>query len=112
MKAVTETGSLINHVMSQATTVIPQVGMGATMLSWTDRTAGTIVKVTATQIHVQRDKATRTDTNGMSEVQEYSYERDENAWIAIFRKTKRGYRDECGRGLAIGYRSQYHDFSF
>jgi hypothetical protein len=110
MKAGTETGSLMNHVMSRGETK-PEVGMGATILMWTDRKAGTIIKVTPTQVHVQVDKATRTDTNGMSESQEYAYERDTNGAVYVFRMTKRGYRCN-GNGLGIGYRRAYHDYSF
>ena len=111
MKAGTETGSLINHVMSRQGPVEAVVGMGATVLMWTDRKAGTIIKVTPTQIHVRLDKATRTDSNGMSDCQSYSYEADPAGSVYIFRKTKKGYRCH-GQGLLIGSREQYHDYSF
>ena len=62
MKAGTQTGSLVNHLMSQDTPIAPEIGMGATILSWTDRNAGTIVKITPKQIHVQEDNAERTDS--------------------------------------------------
>ena len=112
MKAGTETGSLMNHVMSRSHVNTPKVGMGATILMWTDRKACTIVKVTPTQIHVQEDKATRTDSNGMSESQTYNYERDQQAPVLVFRLTKRGYRNNCGNGISIGHRAAYHDYSF
>jgi hypothetical protein len=110
----TETGSVVNHLLSD-TQGEPEavVGMGATILMWTDRHAATIVKVTRTQVHVRRDKATRTDKNGMSESQEYTYEADPTATVEIFRKTKRGWRATGGgKGLRIGDRREYHDFSF
>ena len=110
MKLGTETGSLVNHVASTSDTV-PEVGMGATILMWSDRKAGTIVKVTPTQIHVQEDTATRTDKNGLSESQEYTYEPDPKGSIRIFRKTKNGYR-WSGRGLWVGVRQAYHDPTF
>lgn len=112
MKAGTETGSLVNHLYSEESSLKPEIGMGATILYWIDRHAATIVKVTPTQIHVQRDKATRTDNNGMSESQEYTYEADVLAPVEIFRKTKRGYRDSRGNGLRIGSRKEYYDYSF
>lgn len=112
MKAGTETGSLMNHVMSRLATPTPEVGMGATILMWTDRHAATIVKVTPTQVHVQQDKATRVDKNGMSDSQDYTYEPNPEAPIQVFRKTKRGWRDRSGQGLGIGYRCEYYDFSF
>jgi hypothetical protein len=114
MKAGTETGSLVNHVMS-ANAVKPEVGMGCTILHWTDRSAGTVVEVSKSgkTVKVQGDKITRIDKNGMSECQDYMYERDETAGIQTFRLTKRGWRGVGGGpGLALGYRRAYHDYSF
>lgn len=99
------------HLYSRATPE-PEIGMGATILCWTDRHAGTIVRVTPTQVHVQRDKATRIDQNGMSETQGYSYEPNPDAPIEVFRKTKKGYRNSAGNGLLIGRRDAYYDYSF
>jgi hypothetical protein len=114
MKAGRDTGSLINHMMSYGSGVKPEVGMGATILCWTDRHAGTIVKVTPSQVHVQHDKATRVDKNGMSEAQEYRYEADPNGSVEVFRwsKKKNGYRNAAGNGLLVGRREGYYDFSF
>lgn len=112
MKAGTETGSLTNHLYSRVKRLEPKVGMGATELRWTDRKAVTIVKVTPTQVHVQYDIATRTDKNGMSENQTYSYESDPSSPVEIFRLTKKGYRSKSGSGLLIGERDEYYDFSF
>ena len=107
-----ETGSLMNFVMSISTAPKPKVGMGATILCWTDRHACTIVKLTPKTVTVQRDKATRIDKNGMSDCQEYSYEKDLNGYTRIFRMTKRGWRDTSGNGLMIGNRDEHYDFSF
>lgn len=109
-----ETGSVTNYLLSGTDgEPTPKVGMGATILMWTDRHAATIVKVTRTQVHVQRDKATRTDANGMSESQSYSYEVNPAAEIEVFRKTKRGWRKSGGgAALRIGDRHSYHDYSF
>lgn len=114
MKLGTETGSMVNHLMSGINgSPVPQVGMGATILMWTDRHAATIVKVTPTQVHVQRDIAKRVDSNGMSEMQTYLYEADPTADVEIFRKTKNGYRKAGGGySLRIGDRAEYHDYSF
>ena len=112
MKAGTQTGSLTNHVYSRMVSPTPAVGMGATILLWTDRDAATIVRITPTQIHVQRDIAKRLGTIEMSEDQDYAYSADSTAPIVIFRKTKRGWKDTCGCGLLIGTRDHYHDYSF
>ncbi len=107
-----ETGSLFNALMSGTEQPEPVVGMGATITRWTDRSAGTIIKVTKATITVREDIATRVDTNGMSEVQEYLYATDPEGRTYTFRKTKRGWRCPEGHGLGIGYRKAYHDHSF
>lgn len=114
MKLGIETSSLANHLLSGSVGApTPEVGMGATILMWTDRHAATIVKVTPTQVHVQRDRVVRVDSNGMSESQSYRYEVDPTAEVEVFRLTKNGYRKPGGgHGLRIGDRREYHDFSF
>ena len=102
MTTRTETGSLINHLINQTVSDEPKVGMGVTILQWTDRRAATIAKVTRTRIHTVCDKAVRIDRNGMSEIQEYEYEPDPNGRVDVFRMTKRGYRNASGNGLLIG----------
>ena len=111
MRLGSETGSLNNWMMAQYG-VDPEIGMGATILGWTDRYPATIVKVTPTQIHVQRDLYRRIDKNGMSEIQQYEYEEDRQAPVEIFRKTKRGLRDKAGHYLSVGERERYYDYSF
>lgn len=114
LKAGTETGSLMNHAMSRSASPAPEIGMGATILMWTDRHAATITWVSASgkSVRVQRDRAIRADQNGMSESQAYSYERDEQGKSMTFRMTKRGWRSPRGCGLAIGHRAEYYDYSF
>lgn len=112
MRLGTETGSVMNHIYTTSQQVAPAVGMGATICFWSDREAATIVKITATQIHVQVDHAKRIDNNGMSECQTYEYSPNTSAPIIVFRKTKRGWKNASGNGLLIGVRRQYHDFSF
>jgi hypothetical protein len=95
--------------------------MGATVLGWTDRYAGTIVDVGLDgSFTVQEDKAIRTDKNGMSESQEYEYERNLNGRRFLFRAVRRGKAKgqlreggkANGSGVLIGDRRKYHDFSF
>lgn len=107
-----ETASLFNALMSNPHQPEPKVGDGATITRWTDRTAGTIIKITKCTIVVREDKAERTDKNGMSEVQEYAYTADPEGRVYTFRKTKRGWRCVEGHGLGIGYRKAYHDYTF
>ena len=115
MKLGTETGSLINHVMANSGQAKPEVGMGCTIFSWTDRHAATIITVSPSgkTVKVQRDIAKRTDTNGMSEVQSYEYSPDPEARVLTFRLTKKGWRSTDTSGsLGIGFRKAYHDYSF
>jgi hypothetical protein len=112
MRAGTETGSLINHLYSRAIQPAPEVGMGATILCWTDRHPGTIIKVTPTQVHVQEDHAVRLDKNGLSECQKYAYSINPEGRVHVFRKTKKGYRNTAGNGLTVGGRDKYYDYSF
>lgn len=133
MKLGTETGSLVNHLFSRATNgqTRPHVGMGATVLSWTDRHAATIVSVRTLNykrwtvvVGVQEDDARRVDSNGMSESQEYVYSPRPDApvrywacaangrWDSV-RMNERGRLVKAGSGgLVIGRRETYHDFSF
>ncbi len=92
---------------------VGMVGMGATIVMWSDRHAATIVKVTRTQIHVQQDNARRIDGNGVSIYQEYEYTPNPKAKIIVYRKTKRGYRETGGGSwLRIGEREEYYDPDF
>jgi len=133
MKLGTHTGNVFNHLDSRAVRgePAPYVGMGATMLQWTDRHAATITKVfkhgKTTYVIVTRDTATRTDKNGMSESQEYTYSSNLNGTEHIFKKnpktgfwkevrfnnaTKRYVQMSHGTGLKIGVRDEYYDYSF
>ena len=136
MKLGTQTASMTNHIMSRAVIGQPEptVGMGATILCWTDRHAATIVEVFFAgkgksgphlYVKVQEDKATRTDQNGMSEMQRYEYAPNPQGRIYTFRREKNGawtpvvFSEKAkrwckveGEGLRIGERAKYHDFSF
>lgn len=131
MRLGTQTNSLTNHILSRA--VIgqpePEVGMGATILCWTDRNAATITKVWTWRksmfVTVQEDTAKRVDKNGLSECQVYEFSPNPNGATYTFRrlgdgrwqgahfntKTQRWSKSE-GEGLRIGERNKYRDFSF
>lgn len=112
------TNSLVNNLMANSAYPAPEVGMGATRLSWTDRHPYTIIKIiNATTIEVQADRYRRTDNHGMSEVQKYEYEADPEGSrdIVTLRKNgrwvRRGESSKHGTAFAIGFRQKYHDFS-
>lgn len=135
MRLGTQTGSFTNHLLAASTRgqPTPEIGMGATILSWTDRHAATIRSVEQYRgkllVSVTRDRAIRTDSNGLSECQRYEYEPcseaprewfwfdgatwreasiDESTGRRKFRIARKG----SGYGLAIGYRKSYCDPSF
>ena len=114
------TGSLFNHIMT--TSVQPAIVLyqGATVLHWTDRSAGTIIQISenAKELIWQKDIAKRSDNNGMSESQTYEYTRNENGEIIVFtlrkngRWIRKGQTMRNGTVLSIGHRSEYYDYSF
>jgi hypothetical protein len=129
MKLGSETGSMVNHLYSRMTLdePAPYVGMPATLLSWTDRHPGTVIEVNMDKryIVVQEDDYRRVDGHGMSEDQDYEYIQNLNGSTYIYRKTKHGeWVMHCinpetkrlvqsrGRGLYLGKRERYYDFSF
>lgn len=112
-------GSLNNLLLSGSNGApVPVVGMGATILGWTDRYAATIVEVSKTKhrVGVKRDKVKRLDNNGMSDSQRWLCVPDPNSPVEYFSRRKDGgyaavgSRSACR--LRIGERNHYYDFSF
>jgi hypothetical protein len=98
---------------------VPIVGMGATILGYSDRHAATVVRVSKNgrEIDVVEDVSTRIDKNGMSEDQEYEYSsgngspmtftlRKNNRWVRGGESMRHGSR------LTLGVRDSYYDYSF
>ena len=133
MKLGTQTNSLTNHLYSHMVKgqPEPEVGMGATLLSWTDRYAATIVKVWRMPkkgtIHlvVRQDHSIRTDNNGLSESQKYEFAPNPRGYGHTFRLGRSGRWEEIaysehtkrwhmikGLGLRIGEREEYRDPTF
>lgn len=127
MKLGTQTGSLVNHIMSQGSSKEPQIGDGATILCWTDRNPATVVFIDQVKniVGVTDDSYHRLDSNGMSESQEYEYISNPNGFVRYFRKNKQNqyiqvtlnketnrWNKTNGNNLIIGRREKYHDFSF
>ena len=113
------TGSLVNLIYANSAEPVPAVGMGATILRWTDRAAATIVEVSPSgkSLKVKGDRSIRTDDNGMSDAQSYRYEPIEDIRPITYtlRKNGRWVRQGDpmnGESLAIGIRDTYHDYSF
>lgn len=113
------TGSLINHLMSVSPSrTVPEVGMGATQVCFSDRHAFTVVEVSKSgkRITVQQDKATRTDKNGMSDCQDYTFEPNPNGSKHTLSLRKNGRWIEVGGSqsdftYSIGHRAEYYDYT-
>lgn len=118
-------GSMMNSLMSGGTNPEPEIGMGATILMWSDRKPATITEVLRYKsgpkkgqiraVKTRADRAIRTDSNGMSDAQSYRFEPmldvPESTWTlrkdGSFRKQGDQYTQ-----LAIGFRDAYYDYSF
>lgn len=103
----------------------PKVGMGATLLGWTDRYAATIIEITGGVLTVREDHAKRIDTNCRSDHQLYEYTAnpaggvsqyrlDNGVWVGVTfnDRTKRFDHEAEGYALIVGIRDHYFDFSF
>ena len=114
------TNSLVNMIHGNSKYPEPKVGMGATLLFWTDRNPCTIIEVSKNgkTIKVREDKYKRTDNRGLSESQDYEYfdNPDGCEYVFTLRKNgswvKKGDSMKDGLRLAVGRREKYHDFTF
>lgn len=114
MKLGRDTNSVVNAILSSTRgEPKPEVGMGITLLHWTDRSAGTITRVgpSGMTFWFREDKAIRTDSNGMSEVQDYRYEPGEGRERRAVHG-KRDWKEVRGSRIRLGERRAYHDYSF
>jgi hypothetical protein len=123
------TGSLVNALYALESVKVPNIGDGATILSWTDRHPATVIDIEEKGRYVyvttQDDNYHRVDKNGMSDAQTYLYSPNPEGAIRHWRINQRGETDrvsinpETGRwnkwgsgGIYFGRREKFHDFSF
>lgn len=93
---------------------LPAVGLGATVHSGGDRRAYTVIAVSKSgrKVTLRRDKATRTDSKGMSESQSWWYEPNPEGETRIaYRQQDGSYRVE-NHLVTFGKRDEYYDFPF
>lgn len=93
-----------------------ELGDGVTISLWTDSHACTVVRRTKNTLWAQRDKAIRTDNNGVSDCQEYIYEPDPNGTVYVCHWSEKhaGFfygGTQQGRMISVG-RHEYYDYSF
>lgn len=114
-------GSLHTILAAGSRSAAPEVGAGATLLSWTDRHAATVVSVSADgrTVEVQRDIARRVDGLGMTDSgQRYEFTPDPDAAVDTYtlrrngRWVRKGEPMRQGAALLIGARDEFYDFSF
>lgn len=114
------TGSLFNNLYGESRQPEPIIGMGATILGWSDRHAATVVEVgkTKREVVIQRDHAKRTDTNGLSETQTYEYIANTDARKDTYTLRKdggwvrKGESLKSGQRIMLGRREEYADPTF
>ena len=134
MNIGTQTNSLINNIYSRMTVgaPVPEVGMAATTLSWTDRHAATVTAVTelkskvwAYEIRVVEDKvlviagsthdgsATFAFAPGIyNHADTYRMDRKTGAWVHGYINQDTGKFKKSTGGLILGRRDHYVDPSF
>jgi hypothetical protein len=144
MKLGTQTVSLVNHLMARGTIGQPEpvVGMGVTLLMWSDRNAGTIQAVSKDNkgrviLEITQDDSKVIAGSAHDGSAEYEYterpdgyryifqQQDNGAWQEMTHKVK-DYAENGdailskrlskvsggGKGLRIGERESYRDPSF
>jgi hypothetical protein len=94
----------------------PEVGMGGTMFGWSDRHAFTVSRVSPSgkTAWIVMDEETRTDKNGMSDCQNYSYAPGEGGEIKVRLSTNGQWYNGTKKSnkVAFGHRDSYYDYSF
>lgn len=102
-------------VSTVASPITPDVGMGVTILHYSDREPATIIEMSATgkRMVVQLDNYERTDKNGMSSDQTYTYSPNLYGLKIKVALTKKGWCVSNSTSYVfIGTRRRYYDYSF
>lgn len=92
----------------------PQVGMGCTTISWTDRNPCTIVSVSKSgkSFEFTYDDYKRIDNNGLSGNQTWEYTSQPDAPRYKARLCKDGRYKHHGQTILVGVREKYDDPHF
>ena len=123
MRLYSETGSLMNHMMSSSSRQ-PKVGEGATILGWTDRKAYEVISVSkdGKEVVLQRYSPRRADDRGMTDAQEYIYDTLIESYLTLRFRYGRWYEKYegekgekpfyCKAHVIFGEKMEYYDYSF
>lgn len=128
MKLGTQTGSLVNSLMSNRVCSEITVGAPATFLSWSDRSPGTVIKVfekgAYTYLNVRRDRVEyHDDCSGNYDIVDgndefystFRFKTDGSSGfqnVSINPETGRYVKNGREGGLTIGVREYYYDPHF
>lgn len=111
-----ETNSLQNLLMANTVGCPrPEIGMGVTIIGWTDRHPGTVTWVSPSgkTLRFREDDYRRTDDRGMTDSgQQYEFTPNPAAPEREARLTSKGRWRAKGQSIVVGRREKYHDFSF
>jgi len=118
----TETGSLVNHLLSRQTGTFPSIGDPATVLHHSDRIPATVTGWDKEKqiVTLREDDATCTDFDQQTYTFQrsefgatYHFKREKNgSWVqVVFRNTSDRWFVFC-QGLVIGRREKYCDPDF
>ena len=118
-------GSVNNLVLANAAqSIVPEVGMGATVVAWTDRYPATVIAVRKNRkgevvaVTLREDNAERTDNRGMCEWQDWAFSPNPDGRVYEFTRRRNGRFLEKGarkggsNAVRFGAREKYYDFSF
>jgi hypothetical protein len=102
-------GNLINRVIEDSASPAPAVGMGATILWWSDRTPATVTKVSPSgkTVTLTEDRIT-----GWENHYGTSFAPNPNGRVFVARKNRYGRWKTAGNGVTLGSRAAYRDPSF
>lgn len=128
MKLGKDTKSVNSWIMGNAKQIEPTVGMGATLLAWSDRYAGTIIKIEKDKQGRQIITVQEDNHNLLSEYysdnQEWEHTPNPNGSISYFRFNKekwekvtynevtRRWKKDGTQGILIGQRNHFDDPGF
>ena len=105
-------GSFQNRIMERDTETVPEIGMGATELCYTDRYPYTVVKILSkSRIVVQADNYEPADNEPMSN--NWKYSPNPEGTLKTLIKTKKGWKVLKGSTyFRLNMRQHYYDYSF
>lgn len=106
-------GSINNRLQEGQASQAPEVGMGGTVLMWSDRNPVTVTKILSKhRIVVRRDRVTEWDEDGYGKTFEPGENTDERI-VRLCSDGKWKFEGDAARTVVVlGVREAYYDRSF